>query len=85
MALQAFLQGEKKSAFMQSRQYDNFLTEMLIDSDIREELYDLRKKADEQYSQIVRLLTLITWVLNDILMYRVGQIFMEKGWVDIYF
>ena len=59
MALQAFLQGEKKAAFMRSRQCDSFLTQMLIESDVREELYGMRKKAHKEYSHILRLLTLI--------------------------
>ena len=59
MALRAFLQGEKKAAFTKSRQCGHFLTEMLIDTDIREELYDMRKKADKEYSHVLRLLTLI--------------------------
>ena len=59
MALQTFLQVEKKAAFMKSNQCDSFLTQMLIDSDIREELYNMRKKADKDYSQVLRLLTIL--------------------------
>ena len=59
MALQTFLQVEKKAAFMKSNQCDSFLSQMLIDSDIREELYNMRKKADKDYSQVLRLLTIL--------------------------
>ena len=48
---------------MKMRQIDNFLAHKiegpLTDSEIREALYKLREKTKTEYSDIVRLLTLI--------------------------
>ena len=62
--LTAFVQGKKKTALLKIRQCDNFLAHKieegpLHDPEIQEALYKLREKAKTEYSDIVRLLTLI--------------------------
>ena len=59
------MEGEKKAALTKIRQCDNFLAckseGPLQDAEILEALYTLRKKAKTEYSDIVRLLTLIRY------------------------
>ena len=62
-AVLEFLQSEKKAALKRSRQVEEFLSHKIEDifdvPDIRQSLYDLRKKANTDLSSILRLLTLV--------------------------
>ena len=65
MAVRAFLQEEKKTAQVRSRQCGEFLAHkvegsgILEDSEVRQALYELRKKINTDISSVLRLLSLI--------------------------
>ena len=60
-----FLQAEKKSALSRSRTCGDFLAHkiegsgVLDDPEVRQALYNLRKKTTTDLSSVLRLLTLI--------------------------
>ena len=62
-AIQAFLQEEKTTAKMRTKQYDSFLAHkisgILEDAEVRQAIYDLRKKINTDMCSILRLLSLI--------------------------
>ena len=63
-ALVTFLEGEKKAVKQRRRQCDKFIgsSKMLllsVEEEVRTMVYNLRKKANEEFSIVLRLLTLI--------------------------
>ena len=70
-ALLAFLEGEKTAAIMRKRQCDKFIGTskillLSVDEKVRNYLYQVRKKATEELSLILPLLSLIRCVFNSI-------------------
>ena len=63
MAVTTFLQEEKRMAKIRTRQCEAFLAHkiegVLEDPEVRQALYDLRKKTTTDLSSIIRLLSLI--------------------------
>ena len=55
-----FLEGEKKAIIQKRRQCEKFLL-VEIEDDVREFFYKLRKKANEELSLVLRLLSLIRY------------------------
>ena len=60
-AVIAFLEREKTAAIMRRRQCDKFLLEA-IEEEVRNSIYKLRKMAKEEYSIVLRLLSLFQYV-----------------------
>ena len=66
-ALVVFLEGEKKATSMRRKQCDKFIgsSKMLlfsVEEEVRSMVYNLRKKAKEELSIVLRLLSLIRYV-----------------------
>ena len=57
-ALVAFLESEKKAANLRARQCDKLLL-VEIEEDVRNAIYNLRKKTNEEFSIVLRLLSLV--------------------------
>ena len=67
LALTTFLEGEKKAANMRRKQCDSFIatSKMLllsVEEEVRNSVYNLRKKANEELSIVLRLLSLIRYI-----------------------
>ena len=67
-ALVTFLEGENKAAVQKRRQCDKFIgtSKVLlfsVEEEVRKSVYNLRKKANEELSIVLRLLSLIRYAL----------------------
>ena len=65
-ALTVFLEGEKKAAILRRRQCDKFIgtNKMLlfsVEDEIRNSVFNLRQKTNEEFSIVLRLLSLIRY------------------------
>ena len=63
MAVTTFLQEEKRTAKIRTRQCDAFLAHktegVLEDPEVLQALYELRKRTNADLSHVLRLLTLV--------------------------
>ena len=69
LALITFLEGEKNAAIMRRKNCDRFIatSKTLLrsaDEEVRRSVHSLRVKADEEYSILLRLLSLIRFVFQ---------------------